>query len=140
MCTPTTVLLYELGGLALIVPSNTGVQYRQQSGGHSCLQTEAEGYVVPIAGDMHAAIERLYAHFTGPKWGGWCSTGIDSETADEIDQLLSDVAHRHNITVDRSRLHESWESWVHVRIDGPLLSLVENSQPASAILTWPNSD
>ncbi|MDZ4851658.1 MAG: DUF6210 family protein [Pirellulaceae bacterium] len=140
MCDPTIVLLYELGGLALIVPSSTGVVYRQQSGGHSCFQTDAEGYLVPIAGDEHDAIERLYAHFTGPKWGGWCSNGIDDITANEIDILLAEVAHREQITVDRSRLGDSWESWVHVKIEGPLLSLVEKSQPISAILTWPNSD
>ena len=69
-----------------------------------------------------------------------CSNGIDVLTADEIDQLLAKVVRREQIAVDRSRLADSWESWVHVKIAGPLLSLIEKSQPTSAILTWPNSD
>ena len=137
---PTIVLLYELGSLELVVPSTTGVTYRQQLGGHSCLQTDAEGYLVPIAGEVPNATERLRAHFTGGKWGGWCSNGIDDETANIIDQLLADVVRRVHIKVDRSRLGDSWESWIRVEIAGPLLSLVENSQPISAILTWPNSE
>lgn len=140
MSSSTTVLLYELGGLALIIPSKTGIVYRTQSGGHSCFQTEAEGYIVPIAGERQGIVERLHSHFAGPKWGGWCSQGIDDQTADEIEQLLDEVSRRDQITIDRDKLEDSWESWIHVKIHGQLLSLIENSNPTSAILTWPNSD
>ena len=70
MQTETTILLYELAGPALIVPSQTGVRYRNQTGGHSCYQMELEGYLVPIAGDRIELVERLTALFTGPKRGG----------------------------------------------------------------------
>jgi len=133
-------MLYELGGLVLIVPSNTGIVYRTQSGGHSCYQTEAEGYVVPLGGERREIVVRLHEHFTGPKWGGWCSHGIDDETADIVEQVLRELAHRENILVDRDRLADSWESWIHVKIDGRLPALIENATPRSAILTWPNSD
>jgi hypothetical protein len=140
MSTETTILLYEMSGLALIVPAKTGIVYRNQTGGYACYQSESEGYLVPIGGDRQDIVDRLCSHFTGPKWGGWCSHGIDGEAADEIDKILAEFANREQIKVDRDRLRDSWESWIQVKMDGPLLSLIENSNPASAILTWPNSD
>jgi hypothetical protein len=140
MSEQTTVLLYEIGSLALIVPTSTGVVYRNQTGGHACLPAETEGYLVPFAGEVRGKCERLLSHFTGPKWGGWCSEHIDEETANEIDAVLADLPGRDQIIVDRSKLDVSWEAWVHVKITGPLLALVEHSAPRNAILTWPNSD
>lgn len=140
MQSTTTILLYELGGPALIVPCQTGVRYQNQTGGYSCSQMELEGFLVPIAGGKIELVERLTAHFTGPKWGGWCSHGIDDETADEIDRLLAEFARRHEITVDRDKLAECCESWIHVRIQGLFLSVAENLGTTTAILTWPNSD
>ncbi len=136
----TTVLLYELGSLALIVPASTGIVYRNQTGGHACLPSQTEGYLVPLAGDVHDKCERLLSHFSGAKWGGWCSERIDEETADVIDGILADMPGRDEIVVDRTKLDESWEAWVHVKVNGPLLALVEHAAPTEAILTWPNSD
>ena len=135
-----TVLLYEIGGLALVVPAPTGIVYRNQTGGHACLPSQMEGYLVPFAGEMRTACDRLVSHFTGPKWGGWCSERIDAETADEIDSVLADSLRHEQIIVDRTKLEMSWEAWVHVRIIGRLLALVEHGEPREAILTWPNSD
>jgi len=137
---PITVLLYELNSLALIVPASTKIVYRNQTGGHACLQSQAEGYLVPFAGEVRDKCERLLLYFTGPKWGGWCSERIDEETADEIDSVLADMPGRDQITVDRAKLSLSCEAWVHVSVTAPLLSLVENAEPNEAILTWPNSD
>jgi len=136
----TTVLLYELGGLALIMPAATGIVYQNQTGGHACLPSRQEGYLVPFAGDVTGKRERLLAHFTGPKWGGWCSERIDDETADFIESVLADMPGRDQIIVDRKKLHVSWEAWVHVKIAAPLLALVEHASTEEAILTWPNSD
>jgi len=136
----TTVLLYELGSLALIVPARTGIIYQNQTGGYSCLPSRQEGYLVPLAGDVRDKSERLLAHFTGTKWGGWCSERIDEETADVIDGILADVPGRDEIIVDRTKLDTSWEAWVHVKITSQLLALVEHATPTEAILTWPNSD
>jgi len=136
----TTVLLYEIGGLALIVPASTGIVYRNQTGGHACLPSQMEGYLVPLGGEMYTQCERLLSHFTGPKWGGWCSERIDAETADEIDSVLAEIFRQDQIIVDRTKLEMSWEAWVHVIIAGPLLALVEHAELEEAILTWPNSD
>jgi len=140
MSETTTVFLYELNSLALIVPASTKIVYRNQTGGHACLQSELEGYLVPFAGEVREKCGRLLSHFTGPKWGGWCSERIDEETADEIDSVLAEMPGRDQITVDRTKLHQSCEAWVHVRIIGPLLALVEHAALSEAILTWPNSD
>jgi len=136
----TTVLLYELGGLALIVPATTGIVYQNQTGGHACLPSRQEGYLVPFAGDFKNKCERLLAHFTGTKWGGWCSERIDGETADLIDDILAEMPGRDQIVVDRTKLNESREAWVHVKIVAELVALVEKANPQEAILTWPNSD
>jgi hypothetical protein len=140
MDTHTAVLLYELNSLALVVPASTNVVYQNQTGGHACIPSRMEGYLVPFAGEIGDAHERLRLHFTGPKWGGWCSERIDAETADEIDYILVDHARRGEILVDRTKLNMSWEAWVHVKITGLLLALVEHAAPSSAILTWSNSD
>ncbi len=140
MAEQTRVLLYEISGLALIVPSSAGVVYQNQTRGHACLPSRQEGYLVPLAGDVPDKCHQLHKHFTGPKWGGWCSDGIDKETADFIDEVLHHMPGRDEIAVDRTQLGGSWESWIHVRISGKLLSLVEHAAPVEAILTWPNSD
>ena len=140
MSDDATVLLYELGGLALIVPASTGIVYRNQTGGHACLLCGQEGYLIPLAGVIAEKCDRLLSHFTGPKWGGWCSERIDEETAAFIDHVLAEMPGRDEITVDRTKLDLSWEAWVHVRIAGQLLALLEHARPTHAILTWPNSD
>jgi hypothetical protein len=63
--------------------------------------------------------ERLQALF-GPdsKYRGHCANGIDEAGAEQIDSLLA--AHHHAVEgervlrVDRARLADSWEAWVHV--------------------------
>ena len=57
-----------------------------------------------------------------------------------IDGILADMPGRDEIAVDRTKLNESWEAWVHVKVNGPLLALLEHAAPTEAILTWPNSD
>ncbi len=136
----TTVLLYEMSGLAMIVPAATGIVYRNQTGGHACLPSQMEGFLVPFAGEMCTTCERPMLHFTGPKWGGWCSERIDVETPDEIDSFVADLLRRDQIIVDRAKLELSREAWVHVKIVSPLLALVEHSEPKDAVLKWPNSD
>jgi hypothetical protein len=136
------VRLYELTGLALIVPATTGIVYVNQTGGHACYQCEQEGYLVPIGrqGKEQGTCDALVAHFTGSKWSGWCNDGIDAQTAGEIDRILAAGIGREGIVVDRDKLTESCEAWVHVYITEPLVSLVDHASPTFAILTWPNSD
>jgi Family of unknown function (DUF6210) len=155
-------------GLSLVVKWPVGFAYFNQTGGHSCLQSWAEGVLVPIPAPSSSTDDRLYEMFgPGSKYGGHCSDGIDEEDADSIDALLA--VHHHAfqgeriVRVDRERLRDSWEAWVHVRIGAhpkrhPKLPLrVRERAPLGsdenaflwpffglpsdrAILTWTNSD
>jgi hypothetical protein len=87
------------------------------------------------------------------KYDGYCWNGIDADDADWIDFVLAELNPAFQrgpvLTVDRSRLADSWEAWVHVRI-GPhperhpansVDCMPFHGIPAQeAILTWENSD
>ncbi|WP_035609007.1 DUF6210 family protein [Haloferula sp. BvORR071] len=147
------VLLYEHVGLALIVAFPSGVTYSNQAGGTSCLQPELEGILVPLRNDCLVEGEQLLSpamsledYFTGEKWGGTGAThGIDNEDADFIDTLLQTHRLSHCIQVDRPRLHESCEAWIHVEIvadENPEIPLFSGfaPYPRLGVLTWSNSD
>ena len=155
-------------GLSLILKCPVGCGYFQQTGGHSCLQSWAEGLLVPLPAPRSTTEERLQSLF-GPasKYGGHCASGIDEADAEQIDSLLA--AHHHAfegervIRVDRARLRDSWEAWVHVVVGAhperpPRLPL-SLGQPSplgspvnaffwpffglpsrQAVLTWANGD
>lgn len=121
---------------SLIVADNTGVTYSNQVGGYACNYPQAEGFLVPLG--LPEAEARMAAHFTGPAHNGWCSNGITDEDANLLDELFSS----RRIRVDRTRLGECQEAWVHVLMDEPgEIGLEEGVLiGASAILTWNNSD
>ena len=147
------VLLYEHVGLGLIVASPSGVIYSNQAGGTACLQPELEGILIPLRNDCLLEGNQLLSpaialeeYFTGEKWRGTGAIhGINDEDADFIDGLLQ--AHRltHCLKVDRTRLSESREAWIHVEVTSdehteiPLFSGL-GPYPRPGVLTWPNSD
>lgn len=166
--THTVDLLFDVEsiGLALIVPAATGIAYANQTGGYLCTQSSQEGFLLLIDSEFPYEIG---SYFTGDKWGGWCSGGIDEETADWVDNVLSQMpvaqpttVHRaawlddgagaaldqglaqidvlKHLRVDRTKLHDSHEAWLHVQIQGGLPPLVPGTDPLPAILTWENSD
>jgi hypothetical protein len=155
-------------GLSLIVKWPVGCAYFNQTGGHSCQQSWAEGILVPIPAPNSSTDVRLYEMF-GPssRYEGHCADGIDEDDADRIDVLLATHHHAFRgeriICVDRERLSDSWEAWIHIRIGAhprrpPKLPIaVGGAAPLGsdenaffwpffglpsdhAILTWTNSD
>jgi len=68
------------------------------------------------------------------------AAGIRDNTSERPLPRWVGVPGRDQIIVDRTKLEMSWEAWVHGKITGPLLALVEHAAPRNAILTWPNSD
>lgn len=147
------VLLYEHVGLSLIVESPSGVVYSNQAGGHACLQPEMEGFLIPLRNDHSLGDNRLVSpataledHFAGEKWRGAGATGgIDAEDADFIDKLLERHRLSHCLEVDRMRLGESFEAWIHVKLtadEDTSLALFSNlgPYPRAAVMTWENSD
>ncbi len=106
-----------------------------------------EGIYVPLDIEDDAAategfVKELFRFFyEGPKWKGHCYSEIDEETADFLDALFA----RHptikelKMRVDRSRLKECVEAWIHVTFDPP--GDYYFTVPGTAgVLTWPNSD
>ena len=82
-CKPI-VRLWDSPSMGLIVLYPSGVICTNQTGGHSCLQPKEEGVFVPLHYEtMPGELEQATAladYFYGPKWLGWCTSGIDEET------------------------------------------------------------
>lgn len=140
------VHLFEFEGIGMILLLPTGVTYSNQAGGLTCHHPQAEGCFVPLSDRSGALVRQLTEHFTGPKWVGYCSNGIDDETANLIDHLLNELppAFEVPISVDRARMAESQEAWVYVQVGAPPpgqpVPIVEGLAPCEAVLTWLNSD
>ena len=138
---PMNVTLHAFPDIGLIVKAATGVLYSNQAGGFACLHPEVEGFFVPLRTPFGMrelnALQDLFPS------GFDAEDGMDEETAERIDRLLTRQGLK-CIRVDRSKLAESWEAWVHVTVSGELDYKVplEGATPArlEAVLTWPNSD
>lgn len=145
--------LWEHVGLGLILEWPTGVVIANQTGGTSCLAPEFEGVFVPLRNDctvkeriLISPENELHDYFTGPRWRGTGATnGLDSDHADFIDSTLSKASLFPAIRVNRDKLHESHEAWIHVVVNGdepcdpPLFSGFA-PYPRPGVLTWQNSD
>jgi hypothetical protein len=144
--------LWDLDGWGVIISWPSGVMMGNQTGGYSCLQPEMEGVFYPLSngyttpGQAVPPVDVLMKYFVGPRWGGEGATrGLEEEDADFIDRLLKRQGFFPGIQVDRSRLRESHESWVHMVLtgDGPESAPVLRGfgpYPRAGVLTWPNSD
>ena len=142
------VSLYDHSGTALVIPHPTGITYSNQAGGHACLQPEIEGFLVPIANDVGLSPQNefrspeneLFAYFG--KLNS-CGAPISDTDADRIESILHKSPVWGGLSVDRKRLNDSVESWVHVTVsdESNLPVLVTGLKyPLSAILTWNNTD
>lgn len=143
-------------GTALIISHPTGVFYVNQAGGTACMQPGMEGALVPFGNDvalernvLMGAQEALEAYFTGPKHAGSGATsGLDEEDADAIDAIFAKTMFRSSFKVDRNRLNDSMEAWVHVIVNGDGSAEMAVSGtcsgflpfPKAAVLVWMNSD
>jgi len=139
MSTKRTVVLWNMEGAAAIVLEASGVVYANQTCGHACVQSEAEGILVPFNDDPpldepeRALSERLslileYAHYLTPA------------LADKIDAAFAAHPDTRCATVDRSRLRDSHEAWIYVDLDGAASGLLSGFGRSKAVITWPNSD
>jgi len=145
-----TIDLWRVAGLGLIISHPSGVWYEAQVGGYACLHPQMEGVYVPLWEEFPDPQETaLYEYFTGPKWAGHCYDGIDDETADFIDRVLSSSTYTNNLKVDRNRLKECIEAWVYVDIASTVDdegNLIVNGwdfsyfRTTEGVLTWQNSD
>jgi hypothetical protein len=130
------ICLYGLEQIVLILLEPTGILYQNQVGGCACYQEYAEGILAPLD---HGAglLDFLSVHMRDMTRG---CTMTDNE-ADLVDAQLKHCLSTKNLRVDRSKLNESFEAWLHVIIDpyadDPYITGFSNTR---GILTWPNSD
>lgn len=147
------IRLHNATGAGLIICCQTGVMVSNQTGGTSCLQSEIEGMYVPIENEDLSKCKgygsnsidlQLGEIFCGPKYRGSGATrGLDEIDADHIDAVLENHQLKPTLSVDRNRLRDSHEAWVHVVIQGD--SNLETytdffPYPRPGVLTWCNSD
>ena len=127
------MLEIELDGYAIIASWGTGVAYVNQAGGTCCEQKSLEGFAIPFRLGLGVWEKELEDYFTGPPhWGSGGS--LTEADADFIDKRIGPC-----YRVDRSRLGQSTEAWVHVTPSsgcGFPYGLVEGS----VVFAWPNSD
>ncbi len=112
--------LYGASGLGLIVLHSSGVLYTNQTGGYACLHPVVEGVYMPLSDEQHAQQQQLFEYFTGSKYQGWCTEGIDEEDASVIDAILAKACDSACLRVNRQRLKDSHEAWVSVTIHNPV--------------------
>jgi hypothetical protein len=147
------IRLYDFIGIGLILPFPSGVLYVNQTGGHACLQSEAEGMLVPLHNDLALDPIRLLgpepdllAYFTGPKHNGAGATsGLDEVDANQISAIIARHRLDSVLEMDRSRLIDSHEAWLHVIVraddSGSYPAFAGfGPYPRPGILTWTNSD
>lgn len=132
-------------GVGVILKSDAGIYYLNQTGGIACLQSIQQGFYVPINGEAENKEEELSGFFGGPKWKGACHNGIDEDTAHFIDKVLSKSIGSAMFRVDRSKLKESHEAWIHVQVDfgrdvDGILDGFKQLGIETGIMTWMNSD
>jgi hypothetical protein len=145
--------LWEHVGLGIILSWPTGIIYTNQTGGTSCFHPEMEGAFVPLRNDcteegriLMSPENELWNYFTGPRWRGDGATlGLEAADADFIDDLLRKAKLFPTVRVDRDRLKDSHEAWVHVIVagdesnDSPIFAWFA-PYPRAGLLTWQNSD
>jgi hypothetical protein len=133
--------LYSLTQSALIIPCPTGIVYLQQCGGTACMQREMEGVLVPIDYDyeLENYTESLEYELTSLFPEG--NPGVITQQAVELIQRMLDTSiFTRGIVIDHSRLAESVESWLYVRVSSDLDGILHGFGKTEAVLTWPNSD
>jgi hypothetical protein len=107
------VLLWDITHIMLIIEDSDGVRYQNQAGGVVCAQPEMEGVLCPLGIDAVSQKRIQLLPYTGG------IQGISVQIADEIDAVLASRPATRFLKVDRTKLEESWEAWVHVVVDSP---------------------
>ncbi len=139
-------IILSLNQAGVIILRDSGVIYQNQTRGNTCKQRCAEGVLALISNPilMTGIPMQLYqcpieAGLKKIDWDrSYSRVGITC--ADEIDALLQSNGSTKNISVDRTRLKESEEAWVYVKLKPLGSSLYEGSGACDGVLVWSNSD
>ena len=127
------ISLGHFNNVGLIVKVASGVVYTNQAAGYECKHPEVEGVFVPLrVKPGKAELYSLTQHFKGA-WNH--ITQLDAEF---INRVLRQNGHV-QLSVDQTKLDQSYEAWVHIRVDAGVDGLFGFGS-CEAVLTWPNSD
>jgi hypothetical protein len=140
-------IILSLNQTGVIILRETGIIYQNQTGGHTCAQRCAEGALVLLT-DPYLITDTptmLYqcSIEAGLKKIDWnrCYFGrFDATCADEIDELLQSNGYTKAISVDRTRLEESEEAWIYVKIKPLEYANYVGFGECDGVLVWANSD
>lgn len=128
----------------LVVEHETGVVYQNQVGGTACWQAEMQGALAPLDLSPEGMSQiQNYPYLSA-------RAGISADAADAIDAVLASQVSTRFLKVDRSRIAESFEAWIYVRVDSKEAGISEGLTEVCGsiygfgsgrgVLTWPNSD
>jgi hypothetical protein len=125
--------LSEYNNVGIILKLGSGVFYANKAVGLACQYPGIEGafYPLPVK-PGNAELFSLTQRFKGP-WNH-----IEEADAEFIERVLRRNGHS-NLTVDRAKLDQSYEAWVHL-IVGKGTEGLSGFGDCEAVLTWPNSD
>ena len=136
-----TVKLWDIVGCILICPGETGIEYTNQVNGTACEQPVQEGFIIPLDHDYPIEQpELLLANQLINQFKDNSCGELTQQHADSIDLLLERFPETAGVSVDRTRLKNSCESWVWVKCVESSYSCFEGFGNFNAILTWCNSD
>ena len=147
--TPVSKPVVELSGTigaVLIIEQQTGISYTNQTGGTSCNQPCTEGVLIPLENDYikrpRSLETDLSEYFRFASGTSGATSGISDADAGELDKILQNRKLLDWIAVNRVKLKESHEAWLHVNVksDFPLLCHGFDLYPRRGIVTWENSD
>lgn len=145
------ITLYDMVGTSIILKCSSGIIYTNQTGGTACLQPEYEGALIPIGnnvgvpkGNLISPENELIEYFEGAPLNGTGATlGLTKNDVDAIETILNKYDLSNVIAVDRTKLLDSHEAWVHVKvteISNKTLFSGFGHYPCQGVLTWSNSD
>jgi hypothetical protein len=121
------------GNVGLVINRSSGVFYANLAAGYACKNPEMEGVFYPLrVKPGKSELFSLQQHFRG----SW--EHIEKPDADFVDKVLRRNGHEY-VRVDRAKLADSYEAWVHVSILSDTSDL-SGFAPCNGVLIWPNSD
>lgn len=139
-------IILSLNQAGVIILRETGIIYQNQTCGHACIQRCAEGALVLLT-DPYLITENPVELYqcsveAGLKQIDWyrCYSRLDTTCADKIDEILQSNGYTKQISVDRTRLDESEEAWVYVKLKPLDYAHYVGFGECDGVLVWANSD
>jgi len=110
----TMVVLYDLKQPAIIVKSNTGIVYTNQTNGVACNHPSQEGFLIPLRSPD------ITCKVFNPHYWYENMPALDDTLYDALEESLTTLTfwNIRDIRVDRTAKNE--EAWVHVKFRGDL--------------------